>query len=710
MKHRAGSVCGLILFLLAIPLLTTGLMAAGLPPETGREIEIEVVGEHTVISVVDHTHHTRVQVAREPFAVMPSPMFEKFVALSPDGRRVAYVTADDLMMRNARLWLVDAEGTNRRPLMTFPRDFWVAPLVWAPDSQRLAFVRVGPGDRLELWTLDTRTGVQSLAIADSSLRPELFYGSLYNPVSWSADGLRLAHADSSAASPQATLPCPISLFAQNDPRWRDDVMQTCGETIGDAGCALTSVAMALHYYGTSTDPPTLNTCLGDRACPLYWSIAAEDCSEGRATWLGWPDFSWSRLEQELAIGHPPVLGMQRDRSHYVVVVSGSGSDPADYTVHDPWDAQVRSLADFSAWSFESLSIYDGEPWCNWPLDPPTLTAPIAGANLGQRTVTLEWQPSVTPHVDGYTLRLNRSADPDEGPQLEDADLGVHTVQYAFTFGEDGDYYWHMRTWREGQASAWVSRPFTVDTTPPASTVTPLSPTVESTWFIVRWSGFDDLSGLADYDVQFREGAAGTWTDWLTSVTAEEGWFLGVMSQTYYFQSRARDQSGNQEAYPAGDGDTHTTVAPCVPDGYEEDDGPASANLLSVGGPAQPHNFCGIGDEDWFAFDAMEGEAYLLGALNLGPYTDVALALYGTDGQTVLAERGGAGAGVDSWLAWIAPAAGRYYGRARHATDGAAGSALTYGISVVAGHQVFLPLVLREPQTGSASSMQTARAH
>jgi len=692
MGHTRSLARRLLLILSLIPLLAADVTAAGLPPETSREVEIEVAGEHTVVSIVDHAHHTRVQVARERFAAMPVPMFEKFVALSPDGRWVAYVTADDLMMRNARLWLVDADGTDHRLLATFPQDFWIAPLVWAPDSRRLAFIRVGSGERLELWTLDTHTGAQSRALAGATLRPESFYRSPSGPVRWSADGLRVAYADAETTQPQATLPCSVPLSAQNDPRWRDDVMQTCGETIGDAGCALTSAAMVFNYYGASTNPPTLNACLGDHACPLYWAIAAADCSEGRAAWLERPTFSWSRLEQELDAGRPSLLQMHKDHGHYVVVVSGSGSDPANYTVHDPWDAQVRSLADFSDWSFLGLSVYDGEPWCGWPPDPPALLEPADGDYLGQRTVTFRWQPPATPGVDGYTLRLNRSDDPEAGPLIEDTTLVSGTVQYAFTFDDDGNYYWHMRAWEEERPSAWVSRSFAVDTAPPASSVAPLSLTMESNFFPVRWSGTDTLSGLADYDVQVRDGAAGAWMDWHTSVVTEATWFLGEMGHTYYFQGRARDRAGNQEAYPGGDGDTHTTVVICDPDKHEEDDGPDSVRVLTVGGSAERHNFCSSGDEDWFAFDATAGEPYLLHAFNLGPYTDVALTLYGPDKHTVLAERDGAGTGVSSWLTWIAPSAERYYGRARHAVDGAAGSALTYNIRLTSGHLAFLPLV------------------
>ena len=694
MRSLNSMVRRLILLLSLVLLLTVGVSAADLPPESARAIEVEVIGEHTVVSLVDSVRDTRVQVVRERFAAMPVPMFEKFIALSPDGQHVAYVTADDLMMRNTRLWVVDVESMQRRLLAVFPGDFWVAPLVWDPDGRYIAFVRVGQGGELGLWTLDAHTGAQRPATLGVSLRPELFYGSSSNPVRWSAEGLHLAQADPGLMYPQAELPCSVPLFAQNDPTWRDDVMQTCDMTIGQAGCALTSSAMAFSYYGATTDPPTLNACLGEYACPLYWSIAADSCSGGRATYLGRSDFDWSRLEQELAAGRPPLLGMEKAYPHYVLVVSGSGSDPAGYTVHDPWDAQVRSLADFSDWSLELLIVYGGEPWCGWPPEPPVLLDPAADAELGQRTISFRWQPSVTPGVDSYTLRINHSADPEMAPLIADAELVSPTVAYTHTLTSDGSYHWHVRAWEEEQPSAWSSRFFLVDTAPPTSSVAPLSPTMESNYFVVHWSGTDALSGLVDYDVQVRDGMAITWTDWLTGVTTGEAYFLGEMGQTYYFQSRARDSVGNQEAYPGGDGDTYTTVTLCVPDGYEEDDGPASASPLTVGGPPATHNFCGAGDEDWFAFDADEGEVYLLRALNLGPYVDVALTLYETDGLTKLAGRDGAGLGSGYWLAWRARADGRYYGRARHAVDEAAGSALSYDVAVMPGRLAFLPLVLR----------------
>jgi len=100
-----------------------------------------------------------------------------------------------------------------------------------------------------------------------------------------------------------------------------------------------------------------------------------------------------------------------------------------------------------------------------------------------------------------------------------------------------------------------------DCLPPTSAVDPLPTWVGTTSFTVTWSGQDSWSGIAVYDVQFRDGYEGTWTDWLTGTIATSGTFYSdVHGHTYFFRSRARDTLGNQEPY--GDqewGQAFTTV-------------------------------------------------------------------------------------------------------------------------------------------------------
>lgn len=60
-------------------------------------------------------------------------------------------------------------------------------------------------------------------------------------------------------------------YFQNNQPWSGYKMQTCGTSIGLEGCALTSFAMVLDYYGYNDDPGTVNSTLGNSACPFEWT-------------------------------------------------------------------------------------------------------------------------------------------------------------------------------------------------------------------------------------------------------------------------------------------------------------------------------------------------------------------------------------------------------------------------------------------------------
>jgi hypothetical protein len=85
-------------------------------------------------------------------------------------------------------------------------------------------------------------------------------------------------------------------------------------------------------------------------------------------------------------------------------------------------------------------------------------------------------------------------------------------------------------------------------------------------FTVTWSGTDNASGIASYDVQYRVGSGGAWTDWLTGVTGTSAVFgpgtpvVVTRGMMFYFRARAHDAAGNVGSYAAGDGDCQTLVA------------------------------------------------------------------------------------------------------------------------------------------------------
>ena len=171
-------------------------------------------------------------------------------------------------------------------------------------------------------------------------------------------------------------PCSVPFFSQRDDRWIDYPLRSNGacspscNSIGTCGCTLTSATMLFDYYGASLTPPVLSDCMGNRACPFYWGAGA-GCSNGHAHWVNKYSFSWDRLDKEINLNHHPViLGMHKksnpNSTHWILVTNGSGSDPRNYLINDPWflDGQNMHLSDRSnSYDFDSIAVYSGTPSC-----------------------------------------------------------------------------------------------------------------------------------------------------------------------------------------------------------------------------------------------------------------------------------------------------------------------------------------------------------
>lgn len=89
-----------------------------------------------------------------------------------------------------------------------------------------------------------------------------------------------------------------------------------------------------------------------------------------------------------------------------------------------------------------------------------------------------------------------------------------------------------------------------------------SPATHDGTFTVTWQGTDQGgSGLDYFDVQVKDGANGSWVNWLTHTHNLQAAYDGILGHTYYFQVRAVDHAGNVEPYPGGNGDTVTFIGP-----------------------------------------------------------------------------------------------------------------------------------------------------
>lgn len=83
--------------------------------------------------------------------------------------------------------------------------------------------------------------------------------------------------------------------------------------------------------------------------------------------------------------------------------------------------------------------------------------------------------------------------------------------------------------------------------PPAARVTccPVYSTdqSDSPKFRLKWAGFADGRNLSGFNVQYKDGLAGTWQNWLADTVKDEEEFLGLSAHTYYFRVRAKDEFG-----------------------------------------------------------------------------------------------------------------------------------------------------------------------
>lgn len=66
---------------------------------------------------------------------------------------------------------------------------------------------------------------------------------------------------------------------------------------------------------------------------------------------------------------------------------------------------------------------------------------------------------------------------------------------------------------------------------------------------VQWAGSDEISGIRGFDIQVKVGS-GAWQDWLVQTTATDAVYYAQPDSIVSFRSRAADNAGNWEEYPA----------------------------------------------------------------------------------------------------------------------------------------------------------------
>jgi hypothetical protein len=255
----------------------------------------------------------------------------------------------------------------------------------------------------------------------------------------------------------------------------------------------------------------------------------------------------------------------------------------------------------------------------------------------------------------------------------------------------GAFYIWAFDWAGNWAGA-ASWNLGIDRTPPTVTASalPMYGNAPFRDFYLFWGGGDNLSSIASYDFQYREGTGGTWTDIMTDTTNTYYHFVGQDGHTYYFRARARDYAGNLSTYAGGDGDAQHTVQICStpPDTYEADNAYTSAKWITTDGASQTHTIHAEGDQDWVKFSATTGVTYTLATTNTGGHADTVLYLYNTDGSTLIVSNDDyPEMNYASRIDWQPIANGVYYAKVVHWDTYAYGCTTAYGLSITTSRPI-----------------------
>lgn len=528
------------------------------------------------------------QVLRaEPSRTLPG-MFSTLLALSSDAKRLAYVTANDELMDDAHIWSLDV-GHPEVPhaVAAVPRGLTPVRPAWSADGSRLAFVIGRPAEGLkaahfELW--EARADALAPPVKRADVAPSTFGTGQPMSLCWTASdqigALAVAPPPNGPPTPAASparprgSSCGVPVFSQNDPAWREQIMQDGGDAIGAYGCALTSTAMLLNYYGATLTPAQLNACLAGGADPIIWA-SAPNCANGRARGGERADFSWQGLDAILSRGRPAIVGMVGGRTGmHFVVVTGGGSAMADgYRITDPWDGTItKTLGSYTSTgsNLRWIITYDGEG-----RNCARLTSgqsPVQGFTDGgtYRTgVTLSVPGKDVASAEVYKMAQVQSADggppalslgtglakatpepsPTVVPQPDIARGWKKPIKGQVSIDEDGIYRVLIH-WRAHHVPAVTQMKFTIDRTPPSVGLTLLNPidSSQSGAAIPRLSrpgelrinSSDKLTGvqLIEYSLD-----GGNWTPYSDDVSFSR--VLRVQGLGYHIISyRALDVAGN----------------------------------------------------------------------------------------------------------------------------------------------------------------------
>ncbi len=312
-------------------------------------------------------------------------LYDNLTKNSPDGKKIAFVTASDYGMRNAAIWVIDRDGRNIKKVAKTNNYSYYSNPVWSPDSKKIAYMRIYP---FEIYTDDLKGSKVKVYSEldhkdDNIFNASQGYGGEAYFV-WSSNdeiefennnevptGKYSINIDTKEYKKVGTIEQKLELkavpwFSQRSEIWGADKLGTCdNQTIQSAGCAVSAAAMLMKYYGVELTPRDLNQMLINNGqgyvngCDIRWNVVQNYAENIIFKGAYYNDYNLERLNYELDTGHPAILGFNKvpftKIPHWIVAVKREGEK---YLVNDPWleTFEYRTLDDFGG-KFDHMMVY-----------------------------------------------------------------------------------------------------------------------------------------------------------------------------------------------------------------------------------------------------------------------------------------------------------------------------------------------------------------
>lgn len=460
-----------------------------------------------------------------------------------------------------RVWLGDGAGNWTPSNTNLPTtgSYFRSQFAHVDHDGNLDILGTTPGGGLKIWTAaeaapptisnfqptgwitTTQTPAITANVLDTgsgiSTTSGLYRFSTNGGVSWS--GYFPASISGSNGSTSTQVMTALAVAFNQDSGTQNRVEFRASDMVGNLGTAQANIQI-------DTTPPNIPTTLtssshtvsvwsNDNTIDISWS-GASDATSGV--------YAYSVSFDQNPTGLP-------DTTVDTFVTNFTSPALAD---GNNWYAHVRVRDVAGNWSPTARNLgpffIDTTP----PANPTSVSSSshTLGVWSSDPSITMIWSGASDPGgsgVSGYSFVFDTSAA--TLPDTVVDTFGTTTTSASLPSG--ANKYFHIRT--RDAAGNWSAAAvhrgaYWIDATPPTSAVySPASS--NSTSFTVFWSGSDAHSGIASYDVQYRDKTTnGAWTTWKSFTTQTSSTFFATGGHIYEFRSRARDNVGNLEAYPA----------------------------------------------------------------------------------------------------------------------------------------------------------------